>query len=231
MTQTLLGDQGTIEHNHRKSWTYNDGERESWEVRGTQELLDGVYALYKLAAGGNPAYESLDYDPGYGYGRVLISRTEDGAAVYELLANEFGKRPEHHSYFQSLGADTISATLKAFNDGVDETKSGYTSKQLELLRHLYGGVDAIPDSGYVLRVSQTCSKRSILRPSYSGVNTVQTPPDVAAANALIGNLPDGEWLKKAPQVITVGPRKWRIVQEWWWAEKWSCAVGGTLYQA
>jgi len=214
----------------RKSWNYANGETQSVTIRGPAADISALYELYKMVAGSNPDYDALDFDPAVGVGTLTYQKVEDGAVQYELLANEFMQPVQYHSFFSSLGADKIAAVLKAFYDGKTVTQANFAEElQVTLMTALLYGVTDVPESGYVLRSTQNCSKRSALKASYTGVNTVVTPPAVSAVNTMIGNLPTGEWLKKSPNVTMIGPRKWRITEEWWWAEQWPVWLGGKRF--
>ena len=70
--------------------------------------------------------------------------------------------------------------------------------------------------------------------TYSGTHTFSsatvvfgTPTFSTPMNDLLSALPSGEWLYKPPQAENLGKGKWRIAQEWHWAEKWSIVYGGT----
>jgi hypothetical protein len=155
---------------------------------------------------------------------------QDGPTQYELLSNEVTFPIETHPYFVDetpvLTADEMLAVQVAVVNGV--TGSTFNTKQTALYNFYVQGVDYFFRSAYVLRASQVCSKRSEVAASYENVNEVAAPPDTAQVNTLIGELPTGEWLKKAPQVRMYGNKKWQISQEWWWAPKWSKILyGGT----
>jgi hypothetical protein len=106
--------------------------------------------------------------------------------------------------------------------------SAFSAAETVLYNFYAMGVQEYTLPGYVLRSVRNVSKRSTVAASYANVNTVQPPPNVANVNTLIGSLPTGEWLLKAPQVRQYGARRWQITQEWWWSPKWSALLyGGT----
>jgi hypothetical protein len=150
----------------------------------------------------------------------------DGETTYELMANEMSQHISTHSYFASLTDSEVAAVLQAVEA---KQPSTFTGAQSDLYAHCIRGLDEYVVSNYVLRETKNVSKRSLLTASYTNVNQVDTPPDTQVANTLIGLVPSGEWLKKTPIVRQVGNRRWQIIQEWWWAEKWSRILYGGSY--
>lgn len=224
---TWLGDSAVKTHPTRKRWDALNGEVQRTPMVGPANDVDQLYQAFVRLIGNKPQYEALEFDPGKGVGTLLIDRVTDGPAVYELYANEFYVPPEHHSFFQLLTVDEIVAVQTAVEDGLDETQSGFAGNQLRLFRHIVNRVE-LPESGYVLRITQVVSARSIVAAAFGGVNTVQAIPAIAVLNPLIGALPNLEWLKKAPRVMARGRRRsWTIEQEYWGLWKWSVALGGT----
>jgi len=225
----------SVTYRAKLNWAFTTGERQEVEIKGTETAVKAIYDNLKLVAGSQPTYDTMEYDPGRGVARLKLSKVVDNSesqpgvdeAEYEFFPVEYSKRPQHHSHFASLTTDQVSAVLKAAeNPNINETSSGFTALSLELFRHLRYGVDDLTESGYALRETKIVSRRTTLQASYDNVNRVVDPPDISAINAIIGVLPGGEWLKKAPTVTRVG-RRWRITQEWWLAERWSVAYGGT----
>ena len=237
MTQSYLGKKSPVTYKAKRTWDFANDEQTETLIKGPAAAVQALYDLYKVVAHGNAEYAGLEFDPGYGVGRLLIRTVSDGNAVYELFGNEFSKPLDHHKYWDDMAAsrdevaDLMVWARGQFEAGVNMTASGLTSadkKLTEYYRHLCYGVTDLPEAGLFIRISQTISKRSTLRASYAGMNTVQPLPNVTALNSLLAGLPKNwEWLKKTPQVVTVGPSKWRLVQEYWGAEKWSVALGGT----
>jgi hypothetical protein len=156
----------------------------------------------------------------------LIAReVADGKPIYELWGNDLYKPVQTHPYFDSLTPAEFLAVRQAMDDGTEITSA---DKKQELWELENRGTVEYLESAYVLRETKNVSKRSVLAASYDNVNRVESPPDTAQVNRLIGSLPAGQWLKKSPQVRQYGARRWQIVQEWWWAVTWSAILyGGT----
>lgn len=155
--------------------------------------------------------------------------TSFGQSVYELNVNELSNPIESHAYFESLSSDPQIVDVKRNVDENLAADGSWTSLQLDLYKHLIRGLTEYNASQYVLRETKNVSKRSTVTASFTNVNRMDTPPNVAAANTLIGSIPTQEWLKKSPVVRQTGTRRWQIVTEWWGATKLSSVLyGGTL---
>lgn len=90
------------------------------------------------------------------------------------------------------------------------------------------GVSSYYETGLVLRRSEIGLSTSEINASFAGVNTVVTDPEFLSPMDTLIALPTGEWLYRPPQAEHLGRGRWRIAQEWHWAEKWSIVYGGTL---
>lgn len=85
------------------------------------------------------------------------------------------------------------------------------------------------ETAFVLRRSLYGVRTSQIKASFTNINTVVTAPTFKSQmDMLIDALPSGEWLYKPPQAEHLGRGKWRITQEWQWAEKWAIYLGGSL---
>lgn len=227
----ILGTTAATEQGRRKVYTFFDGEREERVFMGPTDAVETLYNLYKTVAGYNPDYDVVEFDPGRGKGTLRISKVEDGEAVYELYPNEILKPIALHKYFAITATAVTADEMATINQNIPlatpAASTGLTGKALTLYKYMLWGMEEYLETGYVLRETKNVSKRSTVAASYTGVNTVVTPPSTSAVNSLIGTLPSGEWLKKAPVVRMIGKRRWQIVTEWWWAEKWAAIYGGS----
>lgn len=102
-------------------------------------------------------------------------------------------------------------------------------KMVLLLQYYISGTMQYPSSEFILRETKEVSLEALDRVDYSHTSRVVNPPNAKEVNVLIGNLPTGEWLKRAPQVSRLSLTRWQIVTEWWWAVKWAKIYGGTFY--
>jgi hypothetical protein len=104
----------------------------------------------------------------------------------------------------------------------------WTTIMKEMRGHFEHGVDSFYETAFVLRRSLHGVRTSNIRASFTGVNTVVSAPVFESPmSTLIAALPSGEWLYRPPQAEHMGRGKWRVSQEWQWAEKWSIVYGGT----
>lgn len=238
MALDIIGSQAAIQQGSRKTWDFNTGEREIRSWKGVNTAIANLYALYKAVAGNMPELDSLDLDMGRGIGTLVASLTEDASqAVYELFANDIYKPIEQHKYFAISGtpltATQIVNVRRAISLGKTEAEVSaapwsFATKQLELWQLYAKGTVECVVRQYVLRETYIVSKRSQLTASYTGVETVQDPPNAKAVNQILGNIPTQEWLKRTPVVRTLGKIRWSIMQEWWGADAWSAVMyGGT----
>jgi len=235
MSATLLGSSDAVAGNPIKTWTREAGEKIEQVWIGTSAAVETVYNTAKAQNAGDTPWDSLVFDYGKGVGvlRGLRTPAADEAAGtpnadYELVPNEFNKPLELNSYFSSVSAGDILTLRKAFDAAVDPSEIGFadSTKQYELYVAWCEGNEEYPESGYVLRKTITTSNRSSVRASYTSVNKVLTDAAMKAESGyanfktLIGFIPAGEWLKKSPSVVKVGANKYRLSQEYWWAEAW-----------
>lgn len=221
-----IGNDSACQQGTKLVWSYYDGERQAITYKGNKSVISALYNSYKSVAGFSPDYDGIEYDPGRGLATLTLSRVADGEPLYELSANDVMNHISTNENFDSLTGDQVAAVLSA----VDEREANsFTSLQSYLYEHLIRGIEEYPVSQYVLRETKNVSKRSVVTASFDNVNRVTSPPATNAANTLIGELPTGEWVKKAPIVRQIGARRWQIQTEWWWARKWSKMLYGGTY--
>ena len=223
----VIGSSGAILQTTNSRWSYGQGEVSESTYKGVMAAVQALYDSYKAVAGFAPTIDQMNLMYARGLGTLTVSIITDGEPQYEMIPNELSNPIWTSDYFAvtapALTAQQVNAVRRDFELGLNGT---FTGKQLELWNYLNAGSEEFQTSSYVLRETKQTSKKSILRADYANVNRVVTPPDTATVNSLIGNLPAGEWLKKAPSVKLVGSKRWLIQTEWWWATKWSSALYG-----
>jgi len=222
----VYGSTGAIQQSSTTRWAYGQGEISETVYKGVYAAVKTLYDSYKAVAGSNPTYDQLNIVYERGKGILSVSTVDDGTPQYELIANELSQPVSQHNYFKGTLTDAqIGAVIAAVQTQSPEV---FTGKQLELQNMLLSGVTEYMVSSYVLRETKQVSKRSSVSASFANVNLKDTPPATTTVNSLIGTLPTGEWLKKAPQVRLIGTKRWTIQTEWWWYEKLSAILyGGT----
>lgn len=245
-----IGSTSAVEQGKKKQFVRGGAESELWSYRGPKAAVAALYEAFKSAALIDPTIAVIDYDEGRGLSTLTVNKATEQAllgvsnsngitTVYELIPNEFSKRPELAPYFQGETPITNDQIRAAYNAHLDQTvndeatlitRYSLASLSLDLFRLLEKGVEEYLESAYVLRETKVVSGRNAVRANFDNINRVDTPPENAATNTLIGNLNErgGEWLKKAPSIRQITKTKWSVVTEWWWAWKWSAKLyGGT----
>lgn len=225
-------------------WSYREGETEYSGFIGPVAAVLAIYNAYKVTVGGLPQYDKLDFENDGGLATLRCERHAgfsgnasllEAEALWELLPNEVLKPIETMLYFTTTDDDGAAVTAadlanirRYYSRAQDPTAAPLIAdKALELYKYLLWGMEECYDSSYSLRRTYTVSGRTTLAATYTGVNTVEAPPNISTANTLIGVLPSGEWLKKGPVVRSLPRRKWHVQQEWWWAKQWAKVYGGT----
>ena len=240
----VIGDDQPIQQGVSWRWNKTQGDTKSVVYKGSAEKLQALFNSYKSFGGGLANYEELQLDAMNGTGTLIASvggqsaqATQDGDSMFELYANDIARRIENAPYFDSLSTEDKSKVYAVYNRAITLPYDGssvpagnsLTGKSLTLYQFLENGIHEYYESQYVLRVTMIVSERSSVRASFSGVNQVTTPPSFSGSNAIIGALPDGEWLKKGPVLRSYGEGKWQLSQEYWWAVKWSSVLYGGSY--
>lgn len=250
----ILGSNAATAQGKKKRYERGGGESEVWPYRGPTEAVEALYESFKNAALIDPTIAVVEFDRGNGIGTLVVTKASDQALlgvstengitkIYELLANEFSKRPELAPVFNPANGTPISndQIRKAYRAHLDSTvvdeadaiaRYGLSDDySINLFRLLEQGIEEYMASAYVLRETKVVSGRNALRANFTNINRVTDPPDNSSANTLIGpiNLLGGEWLKKAPNIRQISRTKWTVVTEWWWADQWSeLLYGGSL---
>lgn len=227
----VIGTSNPVQQSVVKRWAYTTGETQTTTYRGVYAGVASLYDQFKAVAGYAPSIDSLDITYQRGQGVLTVNQVQDGEIMYELLGNEVNVPVWHHPYFAALSGVNVDEVRRTFERGEVLGVNPYVpaaEPYHTLYEMLAYGYETYLRSAYVLRSSQIVSKRSTVQAAYTGVNTVQAPPDTQNVNSLIGALPPGEWLYKTPQVRMYGAKKWQMQREWWWAEGWSTILyGGT----
>ena len=236
-----------------KEWSQGIGETAVHEWKGEREEIAAEYAAQKALAqaGGNIAqltYRSAD-------GRATLvarfGRSEGGvqgypddvAVVEELYAVDVVKDIREAPYFCTGGTaaltdDQVNVVTRAVDERWTEAEitpysktawASWSAGQKELRYHLSHGGESYWETAYILRRSLYGVKTSEIKASFAGINRVTTadPELTTQMDQLILSLPAGEWLYRPPEAEHLGRGRWRITQEWTWAEKWSKVYGGT----
>ena len=157
-----IGTTDAVEQGKKKQFVRGGAESELWTYRGPKAAVSVLYDSFKQAALIDPTIAVLDMDEGRGLSTLTVSKATEQAllgvtntngitTVYELIPNEFSKRPELSPYLQDesttrITNDEIRAAYNAHADLSlnDEdalvAKYGLAGKSLVLFRILESGV-------------------------------------------------------------------------------------------
>lgn len=240
-----------------KTYAVGVGEQKNRTWTGTAADIEERYqALKTEAAAGDTAIRELIATKQNGRGTliarmqrvsedIVVGQTEEIITVEELYAVDVLKDIVTSPYFSTAEATKVTDDQAAFvRRAVDETWSqaeitqyapistfrwaNWTNGMKELRYHMLHGQESYYETAFILRRTRYAVRTSAIEASFEGINTVVAAPDFdTPMDSLIAALPAGEWLYRPPQADTDGKGRWRITQEWQWAEKWSKVYGGT----
>lgn len=242
----IIGEDRAAEQPERRRWQRGRGWVRVITLEGTRAQIEAEGKKY---AREDTGIDSIDMDLGPGVSSLEMtpidpdddaSENEALVTIWELetidmriplaqLQDDAGAFVFDQAYVlyaeDSIRKAYYPADLEWGAEPVTVPESNIT-KYLKLRRR---GVTHVLRSRYLLRKTVSCASNSEAEASYTNVNKVDSDP--GAPTTLLGSIPSGEWLKKGPKVreVAQSPSRWSIVQEWWWAKKWSeLLYGGTL---
>ena len=238
MSATKTPNQSVAILSRSHNWTQDGGEQQVKIYRGDK---DSVYALYQEHLASPPAgVMSMEYTDTEGRGELretfvrvadvyVIGSDSEITIIEEVFAVDVLKDIRTHKYFETL-TDAQIALVSNDVENQTESPSYSDAKQAALYSHLIHKVESYNDVQFCYRKTSLAMKSKNINAAFDNINRVvsaPTPSAVAAINHLLASFPDGEWLYRPPQAEYTGKGKWRVTQEWWWAEKWSVIYGGT----
>jgi len=210
-------------------WTQETGEVRSVIQEGQASAVAANYALARSAAALGNDTASISYETARGRGILTVRYARSGVlTIEELYGVDVIKDVLTASYFDSLSDAEVAVVRKAYVDGPLPPDAGWSAMQLTLYQHFLHGAESFYETGFVLRVSKQGVRTSALGASYANLNEVVATPTLSSAmETLVDALPAGEWLKKPPNVLNLGKGRWKVDQEYHWADRWSVVYGGT----
>jgi hypothetical protein len=133
---------------------------------------------------------------------------------------------------QKLNENEITSEALRLNKSSSMEWSNWSSTMKELRYHMLHGAETYYETAFSFRQSKRGVRTSVIEATFQGVNQVLTPAGTAPTaltdiSTLLGAFPTGEWLYRTPSLEYLSKGKWRVDQEWQWAEKWSKVYGGT----
>ncbi len=185
-------------------------------------------------------------DDGSGTGQV----TEDLNVIWELVGQDLWKS------IKSFGGRSEDAGAKAFNLDADqkdleevrqavETSTFFVPASATAVVYrdlLLRGADEFVRSSAILRKTINVGPRSTIQGSWKGndrawkIDGEAGSPDLDTAGdaAILGDLSDTDdydeskrqWLKRPPTTRQIARRRYSLVQEWWFARRWSYTLYG-----
>jgi len=179
-------------------------------------------------------------DDGSGEGLVTAENND----IWELIGQDLFKNIRAHETFNvdndQPALEEVRKAVEAADKDLQALTAGEPQETYQKL--LLQGTDEYARTAVILRRSINAGSRTLLQASWLGVDraweldnevgspNLRTTGDAAIIGA-IAEMPDEDgtkkqWLKRAPQIRTQGRRSWSIVQEWWFARRWSA----TLYE-
>lgn len=233
------------------------GETQSKEWNGTAADVLAKYEELKDAAqlgGVGQNIREIRYGNNIGRGRVIVqfARTPvsttpgipaDMQVVEELYGVDIIRDVRAAPYFCTGGAAEVTDDEAAIVSKAVERKdiesaiiapeygtafSAWTDGMKQLRYHMLHGNESYYETGFVLRRSKIGVITSDLKQTFLDINkVVDAPIFLSDMDMLIYLLPEGEWLYRPPSVEYLGGGKWRVQEEWHWAEKWSKMYGGS----
>lgn len=230
----------------RKSWVYEAGERREDTWAGDRASLEAKYEALKVQAqvpGENIGELELANTNGRAtlvcrYGRTSDVSGSDITIIEELYAVDVLVDIRRAPYWDAMSDDEMAVVNQAFEnqwteDEIDANSeipwtTSWTDLMKNLRYHLVHGVDTYFETGFVLRRSSHGVRTSQIKGSFANINDVVSTPDFTTPmDSLIAAMPTGEWLKKPIECEHLGRGRWRVTEEYHWAEKWSVVYGGT----
>jgi len=240
-----------------REWTAGAGEQVTSEwTGGTRQDIEELY-LQKMAegeAGANIASLVFQTTNGRAVLKARFGRQgtefdgygEDIGIIEELYEVPILKDVYNHPYFGPGGAgelvtDAVAWVRRCADNQWTSTEittqanalgeaawSTWTPAMKQLHYHLLHGAPSAITSSFVLRRSLYGVRTSYILTSFDGINTVVPDPSFKSQmDKLVNALPDGEWMKRCPDVEHLGKGRWRCTETWQWAESWSVIYDGT----
>jgi hypothetical protein len=211
-------------------YTIEGGEIPNDTETGEPSLVAADYNFYKALMASRLAVNVTSLSYYVDRGRATLIRRyvrEPDKDIEELYGVDVIKDICTAPYFDALTDAQIVAVRTAHDNG-EPAAAGWVAKQKNLYMHLARGEESYFLTQFILRVTKHSCLTTEAKASFEDINTVVTAPTLSANMAsLVDGLPDGEWLKKPPNVENLGKGRWRVGQEYHWAEKWSIIYGGT----
>jgi hypothetical protein len=210
-------------------FTKEGGEVVSYVHQGDTDNVLVDYNTFKSAMIASTVTDlsSLSFQSINGRATLIRRYVRENKDIEELYGVDVIKDICTAKYFDDM-TDTQIVAVRTKHENGEARDEAWTVLQKNLYWHLVRGMESYLETQFILRVTTRSASATTTKKSFTGINTVVTAPTLSAnMQQLIDSLPAGEWLKKPPTAENLGKGRWRLGQEYHWAEKWSVLYGGT----
>lgn len=214
---------------HTIDYTKEGGENVGYVHQGDADSVLRDYITFKNAMIASTVTDlsSLSYQSINGRATLIRRYVRENKDIEELYGVDVIKDICTSAYFAAMTDAQILAVRTKHENGEARDES-WTVLQKNLYWHLVRGMESFLETQFILRVTTHSASTTETKKSFTGINTVVTAPMLSTnMQQLIDSLPAGEWLKKPPTAENLGKGRWRLGQEYHWAQKWSVLYGGT----
>ena len=222
-----------------KAWSQSRGDHYIDEYRG---LLAPAQVYYDSIRG-NPAYDEVTFVQEKGVATVAVTVQDDipgggGASAapalneyWEVLPMDLYKGIRAHETFNALAnQDALEKARLLFEEARGGMPAGALAQTYITLLRM--GTSEYKRSQFILQRTIEIGRRSQIAASWAGVDRAQrvnVGAGPAPPTAIIGAIDDHpdwdntkkQFLKSAPMIQQITSSKYRIIESWWFARRWS----------
>ncbi|MEK9752253.1 MAG: hypothetical protein VW338_03450 [Rhodospirillaceae bacterium] len=231
---TIVGYPGVSEQDAEREFSPSVGWQTIRTWHGEKAAIEGM--LPQFSAFG-VRLRTFKVDPAFHGLQAFFPDAQDGTSpadpdakmniVWELHGNDLNKSIFTHPKFQAIASKADQETLKKFSRGqlnyTEQAVQDLTGDAALFREEIHKGVQAYSVAQYVLRRNANVPlawngsvAMTDVGKVYATTGDLKTKEGVP--NTLFYTLPDGEWLKRAPQIRQQRDGSWNIVNEWWHAD-------------
>ncbi len=234
------------EESYDKTWTPESGTRRVDHIEA-KDVADGELLLSQYinqAQGFSSDITELALRTRRGRATVDITRANpqtgflgsgfdpDTGGIQELRSVNIVRPIYMAPYFlgeSPSDIEDIAEVRTAYDNGETDVHPQWGNIQKILFAHLVTGYDTYYATAYEFRRSYRTNSGNVASIATQNINTVTELPALTnRLQNLIQDLPAGEWMKQAGDVVFMGRDGWDISESWLWNTKWSVAQGGTF---
>jgi hypothetical protein len=233
-----------------KGWTSEAGEYLTYNYKGPVAAIETAYTTAKASGSWDRVEKHIDGGSGSLSCTVTADSLSGGfpadpQPVWEVIGQDLFRD------LRSFGGGTaaeIAFNVAADQEALEAIRQGIeradwvgplmvADPATTYARLLLRGVGEFVRSTAILRSTTIVNARTAAKASWTGVDRAwpidggdgsPNPPGTGSSGILgvISDMPDfndekKQWLKRAPQVRSIDRGRFQIVQEWWFARRWS----------